>query len=100
MDDGAVATGDGLSRNVGFFGLLLTSEGSIIGSGWLFGALACACPAGSRVPIDEPIATVAPSGTSILRIPEAAAGTTLLALSVSSSNSGSPAETADPPQAQ
>jgi amino acid transporter len=42
MDDGAVATGDGLSRNVGFFGLLLTSEGSIIGSGWLFGALACA----------------------------------------------------------
>ncbi len=42
MDDVAVATGDGLSRNVGFFGLLLTSEGSIIGSGWLFGALACA----------------------------------------------------------
>ena len=38
----AVSTGDGLTRSVGFFGLLLTSEGSIIGSGWLFGALACA----------------------------------------------------------
>ena len=33
--------GDGLTRDIGFFGLLLTSEGSIIGSGWLFGALAC-----------------------------------------------------------
>jgi amino acid transporter len=43
MDEAAVSTtGDGLSRNIGFFGLLLTSEGSIIGSGWLFGALACA----------------------------------------------------------
>jgi len=42
MDEGSVSTGDGLTRSVGFFGLLLTSEGSIIGSGWLFGALACA----------------------------------------------------------
>jgi amino acid transporter len=43
MHEGAVSTtGDGLTRDVGFFGLLLTSEGSIIGSGWLFGALVCA----------------------------------------------------------
>ena len=47
MADTQVATGsdtssagDGLTRDIGFFGLLLTSEGSIIGSGWLFGALA------------------------------------------------------------
>ena len=30
---------EGLKRDVGFIGLLFTSEGSIIGSGWLFGAL-------------------------------------------------------------
>ena len=30
---------EGLRRDAGLFGLLLTSEGSIIGSGWLFGAL-------------------------------------------------------------
>jgi amino acid transporter len=30
---------DGLKRDAGFIGLLFTSEGSIIGSGWLFGAL-------------------------------------------------------------
>ena len=51
MDEVAVAgsQGDGLTRNIGFFGLLLTSEGSIIGSGWLFGALVCA-PSGGRPP--------------------------------------------------
>jgi amino acid transporter len=43
MHEGVVSTsGDGLTRDIGFFGLLLTSEGSIIGSGWLFGALVCA----------------------------------------------------------
>jgi hypothetical protein len=31
---------EGLDRGVGFLGLLWASEGSIIGSGWLFGALA------------------------------------------------------------
>jgi amino acid transporter len=30
---------EGLKRDAGFIGLLFTSEGSIIGSGWLFGAL-------------------------------------------------------------
>jgi amino acid transporter len=33
------APSDGLKRDAGFLGLLFTSEGSIIGSGWLFGAL-------------------------------------------------------------
>jgi amino acid transporter len=43
MDEVAVSpNSEGLTRNIGFFGLLLTSEGSIIGSGWLFGALVCA----------------------------------------------------------
>jgi amino acid transporter len=43
MDEGSVSIAeDGLTRNIGFFGLLLTSEGSIIGSGWLFGALVAA----------------------------------------------------------
>jgi amino acid transporter len=37
---------DGLVRGVGFLGLLWTSEGSIIGSGWLFGALTAASIAG------------------------------------------------------
>jgi amino acid transporter len=39
-------TGEGLSRKVGFWGLLWASEGSIIGSGWLFGALVAASTAG------------------------------------------------------
>jgi amino acid transporter len=37
---------EGLSRGVGFLGLLWASEASIIGSGWLFGALAAATYAG------------------------------------------------------
>jgi len=37
---------DGLDRGVGFLGLLWASEGSIIGSGWLFGALVAATYAG------------------------------------------------------
>ena len=37
---------DGLERKVGFLGLLWASEGSIIGSGWLFGALGAAAIAG------------------------------------------------------
>ena len=40
------ALDEGLDRGVGFFGLLWTSEGSIIGSGWLFGALIAATYAG------------------------------------------------------
>ena len=37
---------DGLERSVGFLGLLWASETSIIGSGWLFGALGAATLAG------------------------------------------------------
>ena len=39
---------DGLDRGVGFLGLLWASETSIIGSGWLFGALTAACWRGRR----------------------------------------------------
>jgi amino acid transporter len=42
---GGVAS-DGLKRDAGFLGLLFTSEGSIIGSGWLFGALVVSTYAG------------------------------------------------------
>ncbi len=41
-----VEVDEGLKRTVGFFGLLWASEGSIIGSGWLFGALAATALAG------------------------------------------------------
>ncbi len=53
------ADGDGLTRDVGFFGLLLTSEGSIIGSGWLFGALACSLIGGPAAIIAWLIGSVA-----------------------------------------
>jgi amino acid transporter len=42
----AVLDSDGMERHVGFLGLLWASEGSIIGSGWLFGALTAASIAG------------------------------------------------------
>jgi amino acid transporter len=49
VDQRAVAPNtesEGLDRGVGFLGLLWSSEGSIIGSGWLFGALTAASIAG------------------------------------------------------
>lgn len=42
----AALDSDGMERNVGFLGLLWASEGSLIGSGWLFGALTAASIAG------------------------------------------------------
>ena len=42
----AALDADGLERGVGFIGLLWASETSIIGSGWLFGALTAATLAG------------------------------------------------------
>jgi amino acid transporter len=42
----AALDAEGLDRGVGFLGLLWASEGSIIGSGWLFGALVAATYAG------------------------------------------------------
>ncbi len=45
-DTGAALDADGLDRGLGFLGLLWASETSIIGSGWLFGALGAAVIAG------------------------------------------------------
>src|SRR5205807_3821867 len=42
----AALDAEGMDRGVGFLGLLWASEGSIIGSGWLFGALTAASVAG------------------------------------------------------
>jgi amino acid transporter len=49
---------EGMDRGVGFLGLLWASEGSIIGSGWLFGALTAASIAGPSALIAWIIATV------------------------------------------
>ncbi len=49
---------EGLERGVGFLGLLWASEGSLIGSGWLFGALAAAAIAGPSAIIAWLIASV------------------------------------------
>ncbi len=46
VEQTAVLDADGLDRGVSFLGLLWASEGSIIGSGWLFGALVAATYAG------------------------------------------------------
>ena len=43
---GTAVDSEGLDRRIGFFGLLWTSVGSLIGSGWLFGALIAATVAG------------------------------------------------------
>lgn len=48
---------EGMSRDVGLLGLLWASEGSIIGSGWLFGALAAAGIAGPSAVIAWVIAS-------------------------------------------
>jgi amino acid transporter len=49
---------EGLHRGVGFFGLLWSSEGSLIGSGWLFGALTAASIAGPSALIGWVVASV------------------------------------------
>jgi amino acid transporter len=49
---------EGLDRGVGFLGLLWSSEGSIIGSGWLFGALTAVSIAGPSALIAWGIASV------------------------------------------
>ncbi len=53
-----VLDSEGLSRDVGFLGLLWASEGSIIGSGWLFGALTAATIAGPSAIIAWAVASV------------------------------------------
>jgi amino acid transporter len=54
----AVLDADGLDRGVGFFGLFWSSEGSIIGSGWLLGALGAAAIAGPSAIIGWVVASV------------------------------------------
>jgi len=49
---------EGLDRGVGFLGLLWASEGSIIGSGWLFGALVAATYAGPSALIGWVVASM------------------------------------------
>jgi amino acid transporter len=49
----------GLKRDIGLIGLIWTSEGSIIGSGWLFGALYAAQAAGTAALISWGIGAVA-----------------------------------------
>ena len=49
---------EGLKRDVGYFGLLWASEGSIIGSGWLFGALLATTYAGPAAIISWVIASL------------------------------------------
>jgi amino acid transporter len=49
---------EGLDRGVGFIGLLWSSVGSIIGSGWLFGALIAATVAGPSALIAWIIASI------------------------------------------
>jgi hypothetical protein len=64
-------------------------EVAAAGSGACFGASA-GVPAGSIVPTVAPTSTVSPSATVIFSTPSAGAGTSVLALSVSTSKSGSP----------
>ena len=54
----AALDADGMHRGVGFLGLLWASEGSIIGSGWLFGALTAASIAGPSAIIAWVIASL------------------------------------------
>ncbi|MEW1548770.1 APC family permease [Streptomyces tsukubensis] len=58
--DAAQSSGNpGLRRDIGLIGLIWTSEGSIIGSGWLFGALFAAQAAGTAALLSWVIGAVA-----------------------------------------
>jgi amino acid transporter len=57
-DDGSSDSGTQLRRHVGVFGLLFASVGSIIGSGWLFGALNASIIAGPAAIISWAIGAV------------------------------------------
>jgi amino acid transporter len=56
--EAAVLDSDGMERGVSFLGLLWASEGSIIGSGWLFGALTAASYAGPSAIIAWIVASI------------------------------------------
>ncbi|MGH9045848.1 MAG: APC family permease, partial [Acidimicrobiales bacterium] len=53
-----VACDDGLNRQVGLLGLMWTSEGSLIGSGWLFGAFVALTAAGPSALLGWVLASV------------------------------------------
>ncbi|MFZ0974030.1 MAG: APC family permease [Solirubrobacteraceae bacterium] len=55
---GTTIDAEGLDRRIGFIGLLWTSVGSLIGSGWLFGALIAVTVAGPSALIAWGIASV------------------------------------------
>src|SRR4030095_2758737 len=52
----------GLRRNVGLTSLMFISLGSIIGSGWLLGALTAAKAAGGAAPVSWPLGRVENQG--------------------------------------
>src|SRR5437016_14521548 len=56
---GVTRTGVGLRREIGFIGLLWASGGSIIGSGWLFGAQKALIAAGPAAIISWAIGALA-----------------------------------------
>ena len=92
--------GGRLRREIGVFGLLFTSVGSIIGSGWLFGALYASQIAGPAALISWVIGGVScscsrsctPSSARCTRSPAArrASRTTRSAASPASRAAGSP----------
>ena len=49
---------EGMERNVGFWGLFWASEGSLIGSGWLFGGLEASSIAGPSALIGWVVASL------------------------------------------
>jgi amino acid transporter len=57
---------DGMHRHVGFLGLFWASEGSIIGSGWLFGALAAASLAGPAAILGWIVASIIVIGLALV----------------------------------
>jgi amino acid transporter len=57
---------DGLDRGVGLLGLFWTSEGSLIGSGWLFGALAAASLAGPAALLGWIVASIIVIGLALV----------------------------------
>src|SRR6202000_1441219 len=54
----AVLDSEGMDRGIGFLGLTWASEASLIGSGWLFGALSAVTIAGPSAIIAWVIATI------------------------------------------
>src|SRR6201996_5187702 len=58
QEQSAQLDSEGMDRGIGFLGLTWASEASIIGSGWLFGALTAATIAGPSAIIAWVVATI------------------------------------------